>query len=78
METSLKFEEQTLDQTSDIWSLGCTILQFLLDTDTWNIVNFMKPDSNYNHGMKPLIYSVNEAAAHQTGWQRDGFNIAYY
>ena len=42
METSLKFEEQTLDQTSDIWSLGCTILQFLLDTDTWNIVNFMK------------------------------------
>ena len=38
----LKFEEQTLDQTSDIWSLGCTILQFLLDTDTWNIVNFMK------------------------------------
>ena len=42
METSLKFEEQTLDQTSDIWSLGCTILQFLLDTDTWNILNFMK------------------------------------
>ena len=42
MESSLKFEEQTLDQTSDIWSLGCTILQFLLDTDTWNIVNFMK------------------------------------
>ena len=42
MESSLKFEEQTLDQTSDIWSLGCTILQFLLDTNTWNIVNFMK------------------------------------
>ena len=42
METSIKFEEQTLDQTSDIWSLGCTILQFLLDTDTWNITNFMK------------------------------------
>ena len=42
MESSLKFEEQTFDQTSDIWSLGCTILQFLLDTDTWNIVNFMK------------------------------------
>ena len=42
METTLKFEEQTLDQTSDIWSLGCTILQFLLDTDTWNITNFMK------------------------------------
>ena len=42
METSLKFEEQTLDLTSDIWSLGCTILQFLLDKDTWNIGNYMK------------------------------------
>ena len=28
----------------------------------FNIVNFMKPDSNYNQGMKPLIYSVKEAA----------------
>lgn len=27
----------------------------------FNIVNFMKPDSNYNHGMKPLIYSVKDA-----------------
>ena len=25
-----------------MWSLGCTILQFLLDTDTWNVSNFMK------------------------------------
>lgn len=28
----------------------------------FNIVNFMKPDSNYNQGMKPLIYSTKEAA----------------
>jgi len=27
----------------------------------FNIVNLMKPDSNYNQGMKPLIYSVKEA-----------------
>jgi len=38
----------------------------------------MKPDSNYNQGMKPLIYSEKEAEEHQFGWQRDGFNISYY
>jgi len=44
----------------------------------FNIVNFMKPDSNYNQGMKPLVYSVKEAAENSMGWTRDGFNIAYY
>jgi hypothetical protein len=44
----------------------------------FNIVNLMKPDSNYNMGMKPLIYSVKEAEQNKIGWQRDGFNIAYY
>ncbi len=38
----------------------------------------MKPDSNYNQGMKPLIYSVKEAEENRIGWQRDCFNIAYY
>jgi len=38
----------------------------------------MKPDSNYNQGMKPLIYSVKEAETNKIGWQRDAFNIAYY
>ena len=27
----------------------------------FNIVNLMKPDSTYNKGMKPLLYSVKEA-----------------
>lgn len=44
----------------------------------FNIVNLMKPDSNYNQGMKPLIYSVKDAEENKVGWQRDGFNIAYY
>jgi hypothetical protein len=38
----------------------------------------MKPDSNYNQGMKPLIYSTKEADKSKIGWHRDGFNIAYY
>lgn len=47
-------------------------------TYRFNIVNLMKPDSNYNQGMKPLIYSVKEAETKKIGWKRDGFNIAYY
>lgn len=38
----------------------------------------MKPESNYNQGMRPLIYSVKEAEKYERGWKRDGFNISYY
>ena len=47
-------------------------------TYRFNIVNLMKPDSNYNQGMKPLIYSCTDAEKKKIGWHRDGFNIAYY
>jgi hypothetical protein len=38
----------------------------------------MKPDSTYNKGMRPLVYSVKEAEKVKIGWQRECFNIAYY
>jgi len=38
----------------------------------FNIVNMMKPDSIYNKGMKPLLYSVKEAEQGGLGWYRDG------
>jgi len=38
----------------------------------------MKPESTYNHGMKPLVYSAKEAEINNIGWYRDGYNIAYY
>ena len=47
-------------------------------TYRFNIVNLMKPDSTYNLGMKPVIYSVKDAEGNGVGWQRDGYNIAYY
>jgi cytosolic carboxypeptidase protein 2/3 len=34
----------------------------------FNLVNMMKPDSTYNMGMKPLIYSVKEAEKNNIGW----------
>jgi hypothetical protein len=40
----------------------------------FNIRNFSKPDSLFNEGMKPLIYSSKS----KRGWTRTGANIQYY
>ncbi|XP_048358394.1 cytosolic carboxypeptidase 3 [Sphaerodactylus townsendi] len=44
----------------------------------FTIVNFTKPTSLYNHGMRPLLYSEAEAKNHNVGWQRTGDGIKYY
>ena len=44
----------------------------------FNIINLMKPDSLYNHGMRPLVYSDIEARKSGKGWQRRGGDICYY
>mmetsp|Transcript_13479 Transcript_13479/g.11544 ORF Transcript_13479/g.11544 Transcript_13479/m.11544 type:complete len:495 (+) Transcript_13479:437-1921(+) len=44
----------------------------------FNIINMMKPDSLYNCGMKPLIYSDAHARYKKIGWHRDGYDICYY
>ncbi len=46
----------------------------------FNIINLIKPESSYNEGMKPLLYSMKQAKdeANGTGWARDGMNICYY
>lgn len=41
-------------------------------------MNLIKPDSLYNHGMKPLIYSNREAETKFLGWHRVGNEIKYY
>ena len=33
-----------------------------------HLVNFMKPESTYNKGMRPLVYSVKAAEQERTGW----------
>mmetsp|Transcript_39017 Transcript_39017/g.59390 ORF Transcript_39017/g.59390 Transcript_39017/m.59390 type:complete len:234 (-) Transcript_39017:2696-3397(-) len=45
---------------------------------TFNIVNLFKPESSYNQGMKPLIYSEKHQQATGNGWHRGGFDIRYY
>lgn len=77
--------EYDLHLKNDYGTNGYTQWYFFKVTNTrkdktyrFNIVNLMKPDSNYNQGMKPLIYSVRQAETQQMGWHRDGFNISYY
>lgn len=40
----------------------------------FHIINFVKPDSQFNDGMMPLFYSKQR----KQGWYRSGYDIAYY
>ena len=44
----------------------------------FTICNFLKTDSLYNMGMKPLMYSELDAKYKNIGWRRSGSNIKYY
>jgi hypothetical protein len=44
----------------------------------FNIVNFTKPDSLFNLGMRPVVYSCLDAATKNVGWLRGGSDISYY
>lgn len=45
---------------------------------TFNVINCEKSNSQFNYGMKPLLYSVREATLGRPGWLRSGFDICYY
>ncbi|XP_050439401.1 cytosolic carboxypeptidase Nna1-like isoform X2 [Adelges cooleyi] len=44
----------------------------------FSIVNMYKPESLFAAGMKPLMYSTEDACQGKTGWRRCGENITYY
>ncbi|KAM9302117.1 cytosolic carboxypeptidase 2 [Gastrophryne carolinensis] len=43
----------------------------------FTITNLMKSNSLYNAGMKPLLYSEQDAAVRGEGWKREGKDIKY-
>ncbi|XP_076618295.1 cytosolic carboxypeptidase 2 [Colletes latitarsis] len=43
-----------------------------------SIVNLSKDESLYNEGLRPLLYSTEDARRRSIGWRRCGDNIAYY
>ncbi|XP_041436090.1 cytosolic carboxypeptidase 1-like isoform X2 [Xenopus laevis] len=44
----------------------------------FNIINCEKSNSQFNYGMQPLMYSVQEALASRPWWYRVGTDICYY
>ncbi|OMJ74656.1 hypothetical protein SteCoe_26367 [Stentor coeruleus] len=44
----------------------------------FNIINMVKPNSLYNFGLKPCVYSEKNARNKHIGWIRDGQDICYY
>ncbi|KAF1324619.1 Metalloprotease family m14a, partial [Globisporangium splendens] len=44
----------------------------------FNIVNLCKPDSLFNQGLQPVVYSVKDAKLKRTGWLRSGSEIYYF
>lgn len=44
----------------------------------FNIINMVKPNSLYNFGMKPCVYSEKNARIKHVGWVRSGQDICYY
>jgi len=45
---------------------------------TFNLVNFVKPKSLYNQGLRPLLYSSCAAQVSGVGWRRAGTRVAYF
>ncbi|XP_011693107.1 PREDICTED: cytosolic carboxypeptidase 1-like isoform X2 [Wasmannia auropunctata] len=45
---------------------------------TFNIINCEKTNSQFNFGMKPILFSVTEARCGRPGWVRTGVDICYY
>lgn len=43
----------------------------------FNVVNLTKPDSLFAMGMRPVMYSHQEAAEKGLGWRRCGHDIDY-
>ena len=44
----------------------------------FNILNNVKPDSLFNGGMQPLVYSTADAQRHRLGWRRRAHSVCYY
>jgi len=44
----------------------------------FNINNMLKSDSLYNHGQRPLAYSIARRREESMGWHRTGTQILYY
>lgn len=77
--------EYNLLMQNDINTTGYTQWFYFRVTNTtakstvkFNIMNYSKPDSLFNYGMKIAVYSEKRASQTQVGWTRECNNIMYY
>ena len=85
MASKLSESEYNLLLQNDINSKGHTQWFFFRVSNTrakqsvkFNILNFAKADSLFNHGMKVAVYSMKSADREGVGWTRGGSDIMYY
>eukprot|EP00055_Hartaetosiga_balthica_P016386 m.103392 g.103392 ORF g.103392 m.103392 type:complete len:1433 (+) comp9094_c0_seq2:74-4372(+) len=45
---------------------------------TFHLMNLLKNDSLYNHGMQPVVFSQRQYDEKGIGWHRDGDDVAYF
>ena len=69
----LDYDTETLGYTQ--WFYFSIKNQKITSSIRFNIMNFVKCDSLYNKGMKPLVYSLKQSSK---GWTRDCSAVAYY
>jgi len=61
------------------WFFFRALSQKSHQTVKFNIVNFIKNDSLFNYGLKPLTYSEKDnQKVNPFGWVRSGDHIHYY
>ena len=78
------FQEYDLELHHDLYSVGHAQWFYFSCTNTiegrevkFNLTNFTKKDSLFNHGMKPLMLSKKMSSL-GVGWKREGDQICYY
>ena len=69
----LEFDTETLGYTQ--WFYFEVRNQGFTSSVRFNVMNFVKHDSLYNRGMKPLVFAVKQSSK---GWTRDCSAVAYY
>lgn len=60
------------------FTLGYCLPFFNVISFNFQFCLFIQPESLYNDGMRPVVYSEKDAALHKIGWVRGGHDIKYY
>lgn len=78
-------QEYNLLMSNDINTAGHTQWFFFQVRNTkaknkvrFNILNYSKPDSLFNYGMKVSVYSDKKSERKNMGWHKDGEDIRYF